>query len=465
MNRSLSLAQRKEWRKMHESKKQALLDFNEAKLGLFIHWGAYSNPAGIWKGKKIPGLGEWIMFNAEITRKEYKALCRDFNPVDFDAEKWVLFAKKAGMKYVVAMPKHHDGFAMYDSKVTGYNVVDMTSFGRDPMKEIYESCQKHNIRFAIYYSHATDWMDGGDAGVSDYMKKNPKRKRTWPANTWDPSPVDYKKYLEKKAKPQIKELLKNFPDMQEIWFDVPQWMTREQSFDFYKLVYDIQPNCLVSSRIGNNFGDFWTPGDNKIPSGNTSKGLYWETPGTLNNTWGFKSYDTDWKSEIELIYWITEITSKGGNYLLNVGPTAAGIFPEESIMQLKAIGGWMKINGEAVYGTGKWLVNHEGPTRLNIKGTRNRETKGFDAKFTSSDFWFSAKNNAIYITSLKWPEKDQVLIKSLKRLSMVEKNKVTSVKMLGCSKKLQWEMCKDGLFVSLPSTKPNPFGYVLKIVF
>ncbi len=450
----------REWNKMHESKTKALEKFNEAKFGMFIHWGAYALPAGIWNDKKIPGLGEWVMFHAQIPRDEYKKMCSRFNPVKFNAEEWVKAAKMAGMKYITAMPKHHDGFAMYDSKVTDYDIMDLTKFGRDPMEELYKACKKYGIRFSVYYSHATDWMDGGDAGVADYMKTHPGEKRTWPANTWDPAPVSFTEYLENKSKPQITEILKKFPGMQEIWYDVPQKMTRQQSFDFYKLAYELQPSCLINSRVGNGFGDFWIPGDNKIPSGQEAKGLFWETPGTLNNTWGFKSYDTDWKSVGELLYWITEITSKGGNYLLNVGPTAEGLFPEESMKQLKAIGEWMSVNGESVYGTTKWKVSHEGPTVIDMKGTGEREKQGFRTSFTPEDFWFSAKEGLVFVTSLKWPETGQVVIKSVAQLTG---EKIKSVSMLGCSDKVIWKNGNEGLSVSLPSKRPNPNGYVLKI--
>ena len=440
-------------------------------LVMFIHWGVYSLPAGIWKGEKIKGLGEWVMYHAQIPREEYKEMCSRFNPVKFDAEKWVKAAKMAGMKYIVAMPKHHDGFAMYDSKVTDYDIMDATPFGRDPMEELYNACQKYGIKFSIYYSHATDWMDGGDAGVADYLDSHPEEKQKsksdkwliWPSNTWDPAPVSFTEYLEKKSNPQMQELLRKFPGMQEIWYDVPKRMTREQSFEFYKLAYDIQPLCLINSRVGNDFGDFWVPGDNKIPEGGEADDVYWETPGTLNNTWGYKSYDVDWKSTEELLFWITEITSKGGNYLLNVGPTAEGVFPEESMKQLKEIGEWMDINGESVYGTTRWLVNHEGPVSLSMKGTGDREKHGFKANFTPEDFWFSAKGNSIYVTGLKWPEGKQVLIKSIIQLPKEKKDKLSSVRMLGCKKKVSWEMTKEGLRVSLPSCRPNPNGYVLRI--
>lgn len=454
-----------EWDKMHQSKGKALKEFNESKFGMFIHWGVYSLPAGIWKGEKIKGLGEWIMYHAQIPREEYKNLCMSFNPVKFNAEEWVKAAKMAGMKYIVAMPKHHDGFAMYDSKVTDYDIVDITPFGRDPITELYQACQKYGIRFSIYYSHSIDWMDGGDAGYAQKKKENPEHSDNYGANLWDPSSASYEKYIEKKAKPQMKELLHKFPGMQEIWYDFPRFMNREQSFDFYKLAYGIQPSCLVNSRVGNNFGDFVVSGDNQILDNEKSKNIIWEAPGTLNNTWGYKSYDTDWKSTKELLYWITEITSKGGNYLLNVGPTAKGVFPEESLKQLKAIGEWMNINGESVYGTKRWLVNHEGPTNLLMKGTDNRENQGFNTNFTAEDFWFSSKDNYLYVTSLKWPDNQKAFIKSLSLLPKDEMNGLKSVQLLGCSEKISWKIENYKIEVLLPSKRPNSNGYVLKLTF
>jgi len=210
-------------------------------------------------------------------------------------------------------------------------------------------------------------------------------------------------------------------------------------------------------------GDFWIPGDNKIPADGEAKGLYWETPGTLNNTWGYKSYDVDWKSTKELLYWITEITSKGGNYLLNVGPTAEGVFPEESMEQLKVIGDWMGVNGESVYGTKKWLVSHEGPTNLSMKGTSDRKKHGFEVSFTHEDYWFSTKGNFLYVTSLKWPDNKRVLIKSLSLLQEDKSIEVKSIELLGCNQKVIWTQKKGGLEVILPSCMPNANGYVLKL--
>ena len=184
----------------------------------------------------------------------------------------------------------------------------------------------------------------------------------------------------------------------------------------------------------------------------------------MNNTWGYRSDDHDWKSTGELLYWLTAITSKGGNYLLNIGPTGEGLFPEESLKRLKEIGEWMRINGESVYGSTKWLVNHEGPTAISMKGTEDREGKGFNANFTSQDLWFSQKGNHIYVTSLKWPENKDILIKSLTRLTRDEISKIESVQLLGCDERINWTMNEEGLKVTLPPQRPNAYGYVLKII-
>ena len=468
-----------EWAKMHQSKSQSVKNFNDAKFGMFIHFGAYSNLGGFWKGGNVKGIGECIQRYAEIPRDEYRDAARLFNPVKFNAEEWVLAAKNAGMRYIVAMPKHADGFAMYDSKITDYDIMDLTSFGRDPMDELYQACQKHGINFSIYFNYL-DWMDGGDGGVADYKKAHPEDEKTYNywANTWDPVPVTFTDYLEKKYKPQLRELLTKYPGMLELWHDMPMKITRQQSFDVYKMVYEIQPQILENSRVGNYLGDFWIPGDNTIPEENMEywenyqnvkankfEGLPWETPGTMNNTWGYRSDDQEWKSTEELLYWLTAITSKGGNYLLNVGPTGEGLFPEESIKRLKDIGEWMKVNGESVYGTAKWLVNHEGPITVSIKGTESREEKGFKANFTPQDFWFSQNGNSIYVTSLKWPENKDVLIKSITLLSEDEIKKIESVQLLGCNEKISWKVEEKGLKVTLPAERPNAYGYVLKISF
>ena len=260
----------------------------------------------------------------------------------------------------------------------------------------------------------------------------------------------------------MQELLTNLPELQEIWYDVPKYMTLKQSYEFYKLAYDMQPGCLINSRVGNNLGDFWIPGDNKIPTDEQlQREIVWETPGTLNNTWGFKSYDVDWKSPEELIFWIIEIASKGGNYLLNVGPKADGTIPEESVESLQAIGKWMQRNGEAIYGTTSWTVNKEGTAKLDMQGTNYREEHGFINPFTHEDIWFTSKDNTIYALSLKWPEDNRILIKSLNQDQV---RSIRQVSLLGSDEDLTWSVGKDGLQVDLPEeVEKGEYGYALKI--
>jgi len=449
-----------DWLKMNESKTDLFRGYNDLKFGMFIHWGAYSTLGGEWKGKQITGLGEWIMYHAQIPREDYKEVCKRFNPSGFNAEDWVKLAKDAGMKYIVAMTKHHDGFSMYRSKVTDFNIYDYTPFKRDPIEELYQACQKYGIRLGLYYSHSIDWMDGGDAGVAQAKRENPQLTDTYGANIWDPSSASYQEYIEKKAKPQMREILTKFPKLVEIWYDFPRYMNRQQSFDFYKLAYEYQPMCLINSRVGNDMGDMLTAGDNQIPTEVNSKYKTWETPGTLNDTWGYKSYDNNWKTHKEMLFWIVEIASKGGNYLLNVGPDGNGIIPKESVKILKGIGEWMSRNGEAIYGTGKWTTIKEGSTKIDMKSTTYRAENKFDFSFTPEDFWFTAKDNYVYVISLTTPLSETVSVTSLFNYHQ----KIKSIKILGNKGSLKWKASGDKVDITLPlNRKADQPGFVLKV--
>ena len=310
--------------------------FRQAKFGLFIHWGLYSIPAGEWKGQQIPGIGEWIMHNTPIPAAEYAQLAKQFNPVKFDADAWVQMAVDAGMKYIVITSKHHEGFAMYHSSVSPFNIYDATPFHRDPLKELAEACAKKGIKFGFYYSQSQDWHEPNGAG-----------------NTWDfgPDPkANYDQYLQQKAEPQVKELLTNYGPVCLIWFDTPRDMQGERGQRFIDLVRATQPACLIDGRLGAS-GDYESTGDNAIPDKAINGD--WETPATLNHTWGFKTNDTDWKSPSDVTFKLVDIASKGGNYLLNVGPTSEGVMPEAAQNVLRTVGIWLKANGEAVYGAGR----------------------------------------------------------------------------------------------------------------
>ncbi len=307
--------------------------FRDAKYGLFIHWGLYAIPAGEWKGKTIPGIGEWIQNRARIPTPEYAQLARRFNPTKFDADAWVRMAKDAGMKYIVITSKHHDGFALFKSNASPFNVVDATPFKRDVLKELAAACAKRGIRLGFYYSQSQDWHEPNGAG-----------------NEWDFGPdslKDYDSYLRGKAEPQVKELLTNYGPVALIWFDTPRMMQGDRAHRFTEIVRSLQPNTLIDGRLGES-GDYMSTGDNVIPG--TANAQAWEVPATLNHTWGFRKDDNDWKSPGDVIFKLVDVVSKGGNYLLNVGPMANGEMPKPAQDILRAAGAWLRVNSEAVYG-------------------------------------------------------------------------------------------------------------------
>ena len=322
-----------ESRPSSDTRAERLSWFREAKYGLFIHWGLYAIPAGEWKGSRIPGIGEWIMYRARIPVREYEQLATQFNPVKFDADAWVQLAKDAGMKYIVITSKHHDGFALYHSRVSPFNIVDATPFKRDILGELAEACARHGMRLGFYYSQAQDWHDPNGVG-----------------NTWDFVPdeqKDFDTYLRRKAEPQVQELLTRYGPVALIWFDTPRMMSAERAQRFIDLVRSLQPRTLIDGRLGA-AGDYVTTGDNVIPPEVQQEA--WETPATLNHTWGYRKDDHDWKSAGDVTFKLVDIVSKGGNYLLNVGPMADGTIPQPSQDVLRTVGRWLAVNGEAVYG-------------------------------------------------------------------------------------------------------------------
>ena len=454
------------WEEMNASKAQAIKAFNNDKYGMFIHWGLYSIPGGIWDGKRMeerkgPRVAEWIQLGAKIPRAEYAQLAKEFQPHLFNADSIAALAYNAGMKYVVITAKHHDGFALYDSKVSKFDCIDATPFRRDIVKELQDACKRYGLKFGLYYSHCIDWMDGNDCGyeelVASGLPLNEKAKRKFGANTWDPSPNTYTEYLTRKAYPQVEELLTNYRDLNLLWFDMSHYLKPEQSLAFYQLAYKLQPNLLVNSRVGNGYGDFEIPGDNKIPQEAQTKP--WQTVGTTNNSWGYKSYDNDWKSHQEILFWLVEIVSRGGNYMLNIGPRGDGSVPQQSKDALLSIGQWLKTNGEAIYHTHQWTISHEGPTQIAMKGTHDREKKGFSHHFTSRDFWFTSKGRNIYVISLCKPEKE-IFVKSI----TPDACKVKSVSLLGSNTALKWQQTADGLRIQLTHPDAQLSSYALRVV-
>ncbi|RMG75644.1 MAG: alpha-L-fucosidase [Bacteroidetes bacterium] len=328
--------------------------WKEARFGMFIHWGLYAVPAGEYKGERVKGIGEWIMHRQHIPIAEYEKFASQFNPTAYDAKAWVQLAKAAGMKYIVITSKHHDGFALWDSKVTDWDVVDRTPYGKDLLKPLAEACAEEGIKLCFYYS-IMDWHHP-DAQADTEPNYNRGRNDTH-ANP------NFPRYLEDYMKPQLEELLTNYGDIGVLWFDgewVPDYTT-EMGKEVYTFVRSLQPDIIINNRVdkgrkgmegldaeGDFAGDFGTP-EQEIPATGVP-GVDWESCMTMNDTWGYKSFDDNWKSDTTLIRNLVDIVSKGGNFLLNIGPTAEGRIPEASVTRLQAMGAWMDVNSEAIYG-------------------------------------------------------------------------------------------------------------------
>ena len=413
--------------------------FDEAKYGLFINWGLYSIPAGEWKGKKYPNIGEWIMHDAKIPVKEYEQLAPQFHPDKFNAEEWVQLAEDAGMKYLVFDCKHHDGFALYHSAVSKYNCYDATPWKRDPMKELQAACDKHHIKLCFYYSQATDWHEP-NGGMNNWDFKQDKDK-------------DFDQYLRDKSLPQVKELLSNYGPIGLIWFDVPVMMNAERSKRFADLVHSIQPETLINSRLGaGKLHDYESMGDNEIPN-RVITGA-WETAATINDTWGYKKDDHNWKQPDNITFKLVDIVSKGGNYLLNVGPTGDGSIPQPSQDILRRVGKWLKVNGESVYGAGKTPFGEE---------LRNSDTR---CTVQPAD-WSPGQPGKIYFHLFKYPKREATKDNAVLFVSDNLKCKVIRAYLVADPerKPLQTGSFKEagGLSVNLPDKAPDELDSVLCI--
>ena len=390
--------------------------WRDAKFGMFIHWGLYSVPAGHWKGAKVAGFGEWIMDRAQISRDDYAPLQQQFNPLKFDAKRWVAAAKGAGMKYIVITTKHHDGFCLFPSQLTDYCIKN-TPFHRDPLKELADECRRQGIQIGWYYS-IMDWHhpDAHGAGFPHYAE-----------------------YM----RGQLHELLTGYGPISMLWFDgdwIKEW-TEPQGVELEKYLRGLQPNLIVNNRVGKRRtaqdlkqrppGDFGTP-EQKIPDGGTP-GIDWETCMTMNDTWGFKSDDTNWKSTDTLLHNLVDIASKGGNFLLNVGPTAEGEIPAASTERLAAMGRWLKVNGESIYGTAACPLPAPAWGR------------------------YTAKPGRLYLHVWHWPADGRLIVPGLK-------NKVGKAYLLSSpSAALEVGRSGEGVLVKAPVKASDPLDTVVAL--
>lgn len=317
--------------------------FTHDRYAMFIHWSLFTQASSTWNGKKYYGIAEWLMHPAmaDVSPEDYAKLAGKFNPESFDADAWVQFFKRIGVKNVVITAKHHDGFAMFKSKADNFNIVDATPYRRDPLKELAVACQKAGIRFGFYYSQYQDWREQGSAAVA---WDDPEQTRS------------FDRYFERKALPQVRELLQNYGPISVVWFDTPGTMGEKYSRQLVDLVKQYQPQALINSRIGNGVGDYATYGDNEVPR--VSPSGVWEAVDTTNDSWGYSVTDYNWKSPTELLHRLISTAARGGTYMINMGPKADGTFPEIPRAALLDVGDWLKTHGTTIYGSGRspWSV-------------------------------------------------------------------------------------------------------------
>src|SRR5665647_41303 len=303
--------------------------FREARVGMIIHWGLYSIPEGVWKGKQIPWYGEWIKDRGSISNSDYANLANEFNPEKFNADEWIRAASNAGMKYFCLVTKHHDGFCLWDTKENdNWNVIDATPLKRDIVKELSDACKKNGIVYSLYYSSGLDWH--------------------YPSTNWLPYKRDYYN--------QLKELLTNYGKIGYLWFDgewTPQWNEKEAE-ELYNYIRNLDPDILTNNpkkKGSSAYGDFGLDEENYSPPASDFTTGLWERDRLVQlNTWGYKSWEP-WKKSVDLIRDMIDAASLSMNFCLNIGPKADGSFPPEANAILKDFGGWLKVNGNAIYKT------------------------------------------------------------------------------------------------------------------
>lgn len=394
--------------------------WREARFGMFIHWGVYAVPAGTYHGSQIKSIGEWIMNRAKIPCSEYQSYASQFNPVKYDADEWVRLAKEAGMKYIVITSKHHDGFALFGSKASKWNVVDSTPYGKDLLAPLAAACRKHGLKLGFYYSQAQDWNNGGSAS----------------GGKWDKDQVrSMDEYIEQIAAPQVREILTQYGEFPAVlWWDTPTDMNPERAEQLLPLLR-LKPGIIHNNRLGGGYkGDTETP-EQHIPA-TGYKDRDWETCMTMNDTWGFKSYDDNWKPVATLIRNLVDIASKGGNYLLNVGPTAEGLIPGPSVERLKTVGAWMKVNGEAIYATSA------SPFKAIPWGRCTKKVCGDEA--------------TLYLHIFDWPKDGKLVVPGLKNTAQAAYLLADPTKTA-----LATAPSEDGLVVTVPATAPDTISSVV----
>lgn len=390
--------------------------WREAKFGLFIHWGVYAVPAGKYGDNDT--YGEWIMWNNKIPVSEYQGYAKKFNPIKYNPAAWVKIVQDAGMRYIVITSKHHDGFALFPSKASAWNIADATPYGKDLLGPLVQAANAQGIKVGFYYSQAQDWNNRGGA-IKSFKE----------GGGWDEAQKgSFDSYLEKTAIPQVREILTNYP-IDILWWDTPINMSAQRAAPIAQLLKELRPSIITNMRLGGSTGDYSTP-EQFVPS--TGLKGDWETCMTMNAHWGYNAADKNWKPSSDLIHKLINICAKGGNFLLNVGPTAEGEFPPESIERLRDVGQWLKVNGESIYGT------TAGPFPFLSWGAATR------------------KGNTVYLNVFEWPADG--------KLRVPLHSQVKGATLLSDSARaLPVTSSAAGLMIDLPKSAPDKVSTVIKL--
>jgi alpha-L-fucosidase len=421
--------------------------WQEARFGMFIHWGVYSLYGGVYNGhRQARGDAAWILNRCKIPVAEYREKAKEFNPGFYDPDEWVRMAKKAGMKYLIIGAKHHDGFALFDTEASDWNVVDATPYGKDLLKPLADACHKQGIKLGFYYSQAVDWTNPGGSAARRLMKEG------WPNpdstqidqytlehdGHWDPVQMTstFDEYIDRVAVPQVRELLTNYGKVSILWWDYDAQMKSAEGAKKLHELLKLQPGIISNNRLHADFpGDTKTP-EQTIPDRDAVEGQNWETCMTMNGSWGYKEFDKNWKSSESLIRNLVKIAARGGNYLLNIGPKPDGTFPEESIQRLEEIGKWMKLNGEAIHGTEASSLSPLPWGECTQKVIKNK--------------------TILYLSVFDWPKNSELDVPGLK-------SKVISAKMLGNGTRLKTRETQRGIVIGLPAMAPDKVASVIKL--
>lgn len=421
--------------------------WREARFGMFIHWGPYALWGGEYHGhQQRAGGAEWIMNRCKIPVAEYQEMTRKFNPVDYDPEAWVRLAKETGMKYIVFTTKHHDGFAMFKSDASKYNMVDFTPYGKDAVDALVKACRKYGMKFGFYYSQSQDWNNPGGATHRRPMNQG------WPNpdstavdaytlahnGSWDPAQQTrtIEQYMDSVAIPQVRELLSRYDDVTVFFWDTPKGITNAYAKKFIDLFKD-HPNVIHNDRMGGGFlGDYKTP-EQMIPTVAQLDSTDWETCMTLNNSWGYRRSGNIWKPAKQLITTLIDIASKGGNLLLNVGPDPQGNIPQENIDRMKVIGQWMKKYGASIYGTERCKTDKPAWGYCTQKITNGK--------------------THVYLQVIDWPKNGELLFALHEPAS--------AARLLHNGKELKLENTAEGIRIAVPEKAPDEIASVIELEF